>query len=103
MRVYPSREEHLQKKYSITEAIYEQMLNAQNGVCGICRNRQTYKRLAVDHDHKTGQVRGLLCENCNRGLGRFFDSAVRLRNAAAYIERSKQVYAEVIINGRKAS
>jgi len=96
---FPSREEQLQKKYNITEAIYAQILASQNNVCGICHNHQRYKRLAVDHDHKTGQVRGLLCENCNRGLGRFFDSSTRLRRAADYLDKANKVYAEVMKRG----
>ena len=96
---FPSREATLQKKYNITEEIYNKILLAQNGVCSICHNHQRYKHLAVDHDHKTGQVRGLLCENCNRGLGRFFDSHLRLRRAADYIEKALKVYSEVMYRG----
>jgi hypothetical protein len=91
-----SRNQQLQQKYSITEEIYEKILIAQKNVCAICGNHQRYKRLAVDHSHKTGQVRGLLCENCNRGLGRFFDSTFRLRNAANYLERAEKAWNEVM-------
>jgi hypothetical protein len=97
--MFPTRDETLQKKYHITEEIYSQILAAQNGVCAICKCHQRYKRLAVDHDHKTSQVRGLLCEQCNRGLGRFFDSPFRLRMAASYLEKSNAVYAEVMKRG----
>ena len=90
-----SRDERLQRQYSITEELYEAIAKKQNNQCAICRCRQQYQRLAVDHDHKTGMVRGLLCTNCNRGLGRFFDSALRLRNAAAYIEHAQQTWARV--------
>ena len=92
---FPSRDAQLRAKYSITEEIYEKILVTQKGVCAICGNHQRYKRLAVDHSHKTGQVRGLLCENCNRGLGRFFDSTFRLRNAANYLEFKLPVTASV--------
>ncbi len=87
-----SRNEQLKAKYGITEEIYEKLLSGQGGVCAICQRHQRYKRLAVDHCHKTGQVRGLLCENCNRGIGRFFDSSLRLRNAADYIDKANRVY-----------
>lgn len=80
----------LQKKYGIGRAQFDAMLKSQGGVCAICHCHQRYQSLAVDHDHKTKQVRGLLCVQCNRGLGRFFDSPLRLRNAAAYIEHSRQ-------------
>lgn len=93
---WKTRAEHLESKYSITEAQYEEILRTQQGVCAICRNHQRYKRLAVDHDHKTGQVRGLLCEQCNRGLGRFFDSPFRLRRAAEYIDKANTVWRKVM-------
>jgi recombination endonuclease VII len=80
----------LKKKYGITQADYESLLRKQNGVCAICKCHQRYQSLAVDHCHKTKQVRGLLCVQCNRGLGRFFDSPVRLKNAAEYILHSRQ-------------
>ena len=90
-----SRNERLQRQYSITEETYEAIFQKQNGKCAICYCHQRYKRLAVDHDHRTGMVRGLLCEQCNRGLGRFFDSALRLRNAAAYIEKAQETWNRV--------
>ena len=90
-----SRNERLQRQYSITEETYAAIFQKQNGKCAICKCRQHYQRLSVDHDHKTGMVRGLLCTNCNRGLGRFFDSSVRLRNAAAYIEKAIETWNRV--------
>lgn len=90
-----SRGERLQRQYSITEEQYETIFKKQEGRCSICNCHQHYQRLSVDHDHKTGMVRGLLCTNCNRGLGRFFDSALRLRNAAAYIEKAQATWLRV--------
>lgn len=80
----------LQKKYGISKAKWDELFRKQHGVCAICGCHQRYQSLATDHCHKTGKVRGLLCVNCNRGLGKFFDSPIRLRNAADYIERSRQ-------------
>jgi hypothetical protein len=78
------------RRYGITVDDYDRMLVAQNGVCAICRQPcLTGKRLAVDHDHATGKVRGLLCSNCNQGLGHYCDEPVLLRAAADYVERSK--------------
>ena len=90
-----SRNDRLQRQYSITEEQYNKILEKQNGRCAICNCQQHYQRLAVDHDHKTGMVRGLLCVHCNRGLGRFFDSGLRLRNAAAYIEKAQETWKRV--------
>ena len=58
------------KAYGLTIDTYEELLAAQGGVCAMCGQAcSTGRRLAVDHDHETGQVRGLLCYRCNRGLG----------------------------------
>lgn len=63
------------KTYGITGADYEALLERQGGKCAICRARPKSKRLAVDHDHKTGEVRGLLCGRCNHDLlGSAWDS-----------------------------
>lgn len=59
------------KRYNLTFEDYDQIFTEQNGCCAICGKHQSeFKtRLAVDHSHKTGQVRGLLCTNCNTKLG----------------------------------
>jgi len=68
-------------------------LLSQNGKCAICegtdgghRNGEP-KALAVDHNHKTGKVRGLLCESCNQGIGKLKDSPETCRKAADYLEK----------------
>jgi Recombination endonuclease VII len=74
------------KGFGLTIADYESLLLKQSGVCAICRMLcKSGRRLAVDHCHKTGAVRGLLCGSCNHGLGRFNDSPERLRAAANYL------------------
>jgi hypothetical protein len=83
-------EAELQKKYGISQQQWQELYDKQNGRCAICNCVQRYQALATDHCHKTGIVRGLLCVQCNRGLGRFFDSPIRLRKAAEYIERSRR-------------
>jgi hypothetical protein len=55
-------------------------------VCIICGKEATDQQLAVDHDHRTGHVRGALCANCNLGLGHFKDDPTLLRLAARYLE-----------------
>src|SRR6266704_5749560 len=62
-----AREKRLSEQYSITPEEYDEILSAQGGVCGVCRRKpKPGKRHAVDHDHLTGFVRGLLCYVCNR-------------------------------------
>ena len=80
---------YLRKEYGLTLAEYDAMLAAQDGCCAICR-KQHKRRLAVDHDHNTGRVRGLLCSSCNNGLGRFEDDADRMRRAVDYLDESKR-------------
>ena len=80
-----SRHCMLMARYGITAAEYDLTLAQQNGVCRVCKMPcSTGKRLAVDHDHETGCVRGLLCRRCNRGIGHF--SLETLRSAIAYLE-----------------
>lgn len=83
----------LRREFRMSEAEYEQMHDAQGGVCAICQRPETKVhrdgsvcRLSVDHDHTSGDVRGLLCSKCNVGLGSFEDSPEALRRAADYIE-----------------
>ena len=77
----------VEKVYGITGEEYEKILKLQGGRCFICGNKPGRKRLAVDHDHKTGEVRGLLCRICNFDtIGKAKDDPDRLRRAADYIE-----------------
>lgn len=81
------REENLRRRYGLTVADYEALLTQQNGVCAICGKAcPTRGRLSVDHDHATGEVRGLACHKCNTALGLFDDNPTLLRAAAAYLE-----------------
>ena len=80
--------QYIEKTYGITAEEYEALYRAQGGKCAICRRATgAVRRLAVDHDHKTGEVRGLLCKPCNRyGLGMFArDDATVFDRAAAYL------------------
>ena len=72
--------------YGITLVEYDQMIADQGGGCKICMEPPGKKRLAVDHDHKTGRVRGLLCLGCNTALGNVKDNPVLLRRLADHIE-----------------
>jgi hypothetical protein len=75
------------RTYGITAADYERMLSEQGGVCFVCRGLNTKgRRLHVDHDHKTGAVRRLLCSGCNGALGHAKDDPAVLRKLADYLE-----------------
>ncbi len=74
-------------KYGLTPDGYKSLFNAQNGKCWICGKPPGKRRLAVDHDHATGTVRGLLCHNCNIGLGNFHDNTAHLLRAVEYLSR----------------
>lgn len=86
------RQSHRLRKFKLTPEAYTVMHKAQNGLCAICREPPTVKwrgsepSLVVDHCHKTGKVRGLLCLTCNTAIGHLRDSPDLLRAAARYIE-----------------
>ena len=77
----------LRKKYDMSVEEYDDILIEQLGVCAICRTRGQ-RRLAVDHNHRTGAIRGLLCARCNMGIGCFKDDVAKLKGAISYLERS---------------
>lgn len=83
------RKHRLKKAFGITIEQYEEMFKKQGGCCAICgdTNIKYGRRLAVDHEHETGKVRGLLCNQCNRALGYFHDSIVNLASAIKYLSR----------------
>src|SRR5262245_45150922 len=76
-------------RYGISRADYEALLAHQGGVCAICGSK-SHRRLVVDHCHVCRRVRGLLCRNCNVGLGMYCDDTRRLRAAIAYLEGSRR-------------
>lgn len=77
----------IEKIYGLSPDDYDALLKLQGGKCAICRARPKSKRLAVDHDHKTGAVRGLLCSRCNHDLmGAAWDSAAMAKALLGYIE-----------------
>jgi hypothetical protein len=72
----------------LTPSDYDEALTAQGGRCAICGTDDpgNGKAWHIDHDHLTGAVRGLLCHNCNTGLGQFVHDPTLLRIAAVYVE-----------------
>lgn len=84
-----SAENRLKRYFNITMNDYSKMLELQNGSCAICKIDASAlkKRLAVDHCHVTGAIRGLLCTRCNTGIGNFKDNINILNNAVKYLTK----------------
>lgn len=88
-----ARNSSLKNTNGITLEYYNMLLSQQQGVCAICGNEETRvdvrtgktKNLSVDHCHTTGKIRGLLCDKCNNGLGRFRDNPDFLAKAISYL------------------
>ncbi|GAA1946466.1 endonuclease VII domain-containing protein [Kitasatospora viridis] len=78
-----NRESYFRRKYGLSEADLQAMLEAQAGTCPICLDKPAEH---VDHDHETGRVRGILCFACNAALGQMRDRPDNLRRAADYLE-----------------
>lgn len=86
------RKYDIKKAYGITHEEYEEMLKTQNGVCAICglvNNHSWKKHLCIDHCHETKQVRGLLCDSCNRGIGLLKDNKDILYKAYEYLSKTR--------------
>jgi hypothetical protein len=86
----------LNKIFGITKDDYNTLLESQNGTCAICQQPETAVnqwgtiKLAVDHCHKTGKVRGLLCRNCNTSIGKLKESTEILQRAINYLNRDNK-------------
>lgn len=89
------RNSHLKKMFKFSLREYEALLVSQGGKCAICEQHETFKRkgkevaMSVDHCHVTGDIRGLLCNNCNNGLGQFKDNLEYIMKAYNYILKHK--------------
>ncbi len=83
-----ARKYNLKKFYGLTVEQYDQMRAEQANVCAICQTHPTAKKgsFHVDHNHNTGKIRGLLCHNCNVGLGVFKDDTALLTKAIEYLD-----------------
>lgn len=86
----------LKRTYGITLDQYNQISEQQNNVCAICkdsdedRKHLKFKRLCIDHNHSTGEIRGLLCSECNKAIGLLNDDPELLQSAITYLTRKKQ-------------
>jgi hypothetical protein len=100
-KAHPKRIAEIVRKhnYGISSEEYNKKIKKQKNRCALCGKKETHKDhrsgktrvLSVDHDHKTDTLRDLLCGNCNRGLGLFFDSIKLLLKAAQYLKRHKEI------------
>jgi len=84
-----NRVQSLKRAYGITEKQYDEMGEKQGWKCAICGTEKPGgpgKKLMVDHNHKTGEIRGLLCNHCNSTIGYALECPERLRRAIAYLE-----------------
>lgn len=79
----------MKRNYKITPQEYESLVLSQNYKCAICDKRP--KRLVIDHDHNTGTIRGLLCFDCNTGLGKFGDVISGLEKAVKYLKNQRVI------------
>ena len=76
----------LNRRYGVDAVTVNWLILQQGGVCALCRKGAPEH---VDHDHRTKWVRGILCFNCNRGLGKFREDPAVMRNAITYLERAR--------------
>jgi|DEB19_MinimDraft_3_1074340.scaffolds.fasta_scaffold28849_5 hypothetical protein len=92
------RAESVVKSYGLTLQKYDEILARQNGGCAICGSKvaktKRNGRFCVDHDHETGEVRGLLCAPCNRGIGLLQDNPEILQAGATYLRNAKNPFAK---------
>lgn len=89
-RMLKYRNADIKRRFGLTHDQYEEMLDSQKGVCAICKKfrlNKGKKFMAIDHCHKSGKVRGVLCHLCNRGLGLFDDNRELLISAIEYLAK----------------
>lgn len=97
------KNKHLQRKYGITVEEFNEFVNFCDNKCAICNKEELsihpqskqLQPLSLDHDHKLGHIRGLLCTKCNQGLGYFKDNIELLQNAITYLNAYKEVIEEI--------
>jgi hypothetical protein len=86
-----SRIAHIKRKFGLSAEEYDRMLQEQNGVCAICGMKcKTGFNLAVDHNHDTGKIRGLLCKNCNTALGLLKENPENMLKAIEYLRQHSE-------------
>jgi len=94
------RATYLKHKYKLTFDELAMLVKQQDGKCALCQCELGSDKFCIDHNHTSGEVRGILCFKCNTGLGQFQDDPALLRAAAAYIENSVQHSADNVVGLR---
>lgn len=89
-----------ERLYGVSREEYAELVSDQNGVCALCGRASEERALAVDHDHASGVVRGLLCAPCNTGLGVFRDDPRLLRRAIGYLEAYRRGHDAPLVEQR---
>jgi len=86
-RARDRRRDTITRNYNVRLSWIEDLLKHQKGRCAICKSKQSkgFKSLCVDHSHSSGEVRGMLCDRCNSGIGQFRDSPALLASAILYL------------------
>lgn len=84
-----SQNARLKRKFGISIEQYDEMLKNQDGRCAICETHRSWFRqaFAVDHNHKTGKIRGLLCAACNTAIGKLKEDLEIIRRAMIYLQK----------------
>lgn len=90
-----AHEKYVQKTYGLQPGEYAQRLADQGGRCAICGRQPRARRLAVDHDHNTGEPRALLCYTCNKALGWWEFDPIAAHNAALYLASIAAAYGPI--------
>lgn len=80
---------HIKRKYGLEIEEFDALLASQGGGCAVCGGPPNAKNWHIDHDHRSGKVRGILCNGCNTGIGSMRDDPAIMRAAAEYIERCR--------------
>jgi len=82
------KEHRHQRDYNLTPEQLNDLIKSQNNTCKLCPKPLTASNRHIDHNHKTGKVRGLLCAGCNTGLGKFKDDIATLERAILYLKET---------------
>jgi hypothetical protein len=78
-----NRDYFLSRRYNLTHGQYIEMYEEREGECDICGDY--HETLCIDHEHSTGKIRGLLCQECNKALGLFYDNPLLIQSAIDYL------------------